>query len=183
MKDQEILLRFKKEETRDIAFRELITEHQQYLYWHLRRMLISHEDAEDALQETFLSAYRYIEGFKGESQLSTWLYTIATRHALKILKRRNLLLISERQVQQKLCSMLEHALLPDSDEAEKKLHYAIIKLPEKQRLIFNLRYFDALSYEEISRISGISVSSAKTNYHYAHTKIKNYLKDKVSFEI
>jgi RNA polymerase sigma-70 factor (ECF subfamily) len=174
-KEEDFLFKLQSEHTRQHAFQSLIIENQERLYWHLRRLLIRHEDAEDALQDTFIRAYKYIDGFKGECKLSTWLYTIATRQALKLLQRKRLFLFSDAQMNAHLEQQMQHELIPDADQMEKALQCALIKLPQKQRLVFNLRHFDDLSYEEIHIVTGMTISTAKTNYHYAFQKVKAHI--------
>lgn len=157
------------------AFDELVESYGERLYWHIRRIVVMHEDAEDALQEAFVTAYMSINGFRGESlgSLTAWLYKIATTSAIKVLKRRRRgLFASLDSLRGELLSDYEAEVLPDADEIVVRLQRAVLGLPMKQKMVFNLRYYDELSFEEISRITGDSVSTLKTNYHYAVKKIR-----------
>lgn len=145
------------------------------LYWHIRRLVVSHEDAEDILQETFINVYRFADSFKSESRVYTWLYRIATNECtMHFRKNKNWLTNAELMTDQ----MMEELSGNDTENSEAmviKFQQAILGLPEKQRIIFNLRYYDELSYEDISQILNSSVNTLKTNYHYASEKIKKYL--------
>lgn len=173
--EKEMLLQLRDTKTRSRAFERLVVTYREPLYWHIRRLVVSHEDAEDILQETFINVYRSLEGFKGESQLFTWLYRIATNESLQFLRRRKLPFTSYEDVSESLVQTLYAENNTDEDYLLLKFQEAIIRLPEKQRVVFNLRYYDELSYEEISRITGQSVSALKTGYHYAAEKVKAYM--------
>jgi len=151
----------------------MVCKYQERIYWYIRRIIISHDDAQDVMQETFFNAYRYISGFKGESNLYTWLYKIATNEIKKWIKKTR----SESNLlnEDVLKSKISEESLPNSDEILQKLQFAIQRLPEKQKLVFNLRYYDELSYSEIAEILEISAESSKANYHYAYEKIKDYM--------
>ena len=157
------------------SFDRLIELYGDRLYWHIRRMVVQHEDAEDALQETFTRAYLSIGEFRGEteSSLIAWLYRIATTVAIKELgKKRKTIFSSLDSVRGTLLATFEQELDPSADEITVRLQKAILALPTKQRLVFNMRYYDELSFEQISQATGQSVSTLKTNYHYAVQKIK-----------
>lgn len=145
------------------------------LYMHIRRLVVGEHDAEDILQETLINTFRFIGNFKNDSKLYTWLYTIATRECLKFYRQKKLVLKGFDESGQWLANTLYAENSPKAETVLLKFHEAILTLPEKQRLVFNMRYFDELSYEEISAITQSSVSSLKTNYHYAFEKIKNQL--------
>jgi len=161
--------------SKDKGFLQLMDAYQKPLYWHIRRLVVSHEDAEDILQETFINVYRFADSFKGESRIFTWLYRIATNECTKHFRKtknwlKNAELLTDR--------MMGDFLGNDTDNSEAmlvKFQQAILELPEKQRIVFNLRYYDELSYEDISQILNSSVNTLKTNYHYASEKIKKYL--------
>ena len=140
-------------------------------------MVVSHEDAEDVLQEVFIRVYRNLEQFRGESSLSTWIYRIATNESLRLLNtRKDEESISAEEVQEELIGKLKASDYIDyENELAIKFQEAILSLPEKQRLIFNLRYYDELDYGEISRILDSKVDTLKVNYHYAKEKIKEYI--------
>ena len=157
------------------AFDQLIEQYGDRLYWHIRRVVVSHEDAEDVLQETYVRAYTSIADFRGEteSSLIAWLYKIATNIAITALrKRKSWAFASLDSVRANLLATFEQEVEPSADEIVVRLQKAILALPTKQRLVFNMRYYDELSFEQISKATGQSVSTLKTNYHYAVKKIK-----------
>ena len=161
------------------AFDRLIEQYGERLYWHIRRVVISHEDAEDALQETFVKAYTSIADFRGEtgSSLTAWLYRIATNIAIASLRRRRRWIFSSLDsLRGDLIATFEQEIEPTAEEITIRLQRAILKLPTKQRLVFNMRYYDELSFEQISQATGQSVSTLKTNYHYAVERIKAEVK-------
>ena len=161
------------------AFDRLIEQYGDRLYWHIRRVVVNHEDAEDVLQETFAKAYTSIADFRGgsESSLTAWLYRIATNIAINVLRRRKKWAFSSLDsVRGDLLATFEHEIDPSADEIVVRLQKAILALPTKQRLVFNMRYYDELSFEEISQATGQSVSTLKTNYHYAVQKIKEQVR-------
>ncbi len=168
--------RLRNAETVREAFGELIAEYTQPLYWQIRRLVSTHEDANDLLQNTFLKAWSNIENFRGEAKLSTWLHKIAINESLSFLereKRRATVAIDSETVSNPADPDL------DGDELARNLRKAICQLPEKQRLVFNMKYFDNMKYEEISRILGTSVGALKASYHAAAKKIERYFTDMV----
>ncbi len=171
--DLYILALLKDDKSRERGASLLINKYQERIYWYIRRIIISHEDSQDILQETFFNAYRYIKGFKGESALYTWLYKIATNECLKWIKKNRL--ITENFNNEVINNRISEEVLPDSDEIIIKLQRAINFLPEKQKLVFNLRYYDELSYSEISEILECSVDTLKANYYYAEKKIIDFM--------
>ena len=161
------------------AFDRLIEQYGDRLYWHIRRVVVNHEDAEDVMQETFAKAYTSIADFRGdsESSLTAWLYRIATNIAINVLrKRKKWALSSLDSVRGDLLATFEHEIDPSADEIVVRLQKAILALPTKQRLVFNMRYYDELSFEQISQATGDSVSTLKTNYHYAVKKVKEQVR-------
>ena len=161
------------------AFDRLIEHYSDRLYWHIRRVVVQHEDAEDALQETFTRAYLSIGEFRGEneSSLTAWLYRIATNSAIKVLQRRKKWVFSSLDsLRGDLLATFEQEVDPSADEILVRLQKAILALPTKQRLVFNMRYYDELSFEQISQATGQSVATLKTNYHYAVQKIKEQVR-------
>ena len=161
------------------AFDRLIEQYGDRLYWHIRRVVVNHEEAEDVLQETFAKAYTSITDFRGdtESSLTAWLYRIATNIAISALrKRKKWAFASLDSVRGDLLATFEHEVEPSADEIVVRLQKAILALPTKQRLVFNMRYYDELSFEQISQATGQSVSTLKTNYHYAVQKIKEQVR-------
>ena len=158
---------------KDKGFKCLIERFQEPLYWHIRRMLTCHEDAEDVLQETFLRAYRHLGSFKGDSKLSTWLYKIATNEVLRFIEKHKQTMVALDDLERQYAYEVQDSG-SDDDTAEQLvwLQKAIRHLPEKQRLVFNLRYYDELEYAEISEILNTQVETLKTNFHYAKENIK-----------
>ncbi|MCE5347529.1 MAG: RNA polymerase sigma factor [Bacteroidales bacterium] len=148
----------------------MMDTYKERIYWHIRRLVVSHEDAEDILQETFINAYRFAGSFNGESRIYTWLYRIATNECIGLFRKNKNNRMEE--LTDKVVGRLTGNDLENSEEIQVRFQEAILKLPEKQRIVFNLRYYDDLSYEEISLIMNTSVSALKTNYHYAQEKIK-----------
>ena len=158
------------------GFRLLMEKFQSPMYWHIRRMVVSHEDAEDVLQETFIKVFRYMDDFRAESSLSTWIYRIATNECIRFLNRRKECTVSDEEMQAELMDKLMASEYVDYDQAmEVKFQQAILTLPDKQRLVFNLRYYDELKYEEISKITDTKVETLKANYYFAKEKIKEYM--------
>ena len=161
------------------AFDLLIEQYGERLYWHIRRVVVQHEEAEDVVQETFARAYTSIADFRGETEgsLIAWLYKIATNMAINALrKRKKWAFASLDSVRGDLLATFEHEVDNSADEIVVKLQKAILALPTKQRLVFNMRYYDELSFEQISQATGQSVSTLKTNYHYAVKKIKEQVR-------
>ena len=158
------------------GFRMLVEKYQRSIYWHIRRMVVSHEDAEDVLQETFIRIFKYLNEFRADSSLSTWIYRIVTNECYRFLDKKKEILVSTEEIQADLMNKLMTSEYVDYDnEMEVKFQQAILTLPEKQRLVFNLRYYDELSYEEISQITDTKVDTLKANYHFAKEKIKKYM--------
>lgn len=163
--------------TKDSAFRKLIAQNQSMLYYHIRSIVIFHEDADDILQETFIKAYENIHTFKGNSKLSSWLFRIATNHALDFLKQKSKMQrVSLDEYNQQILDQLETDPFFNGEEATVLLHKAIATLPEKQQLVFKMRYFQELDYQSISDILDTSVGALKASYHHAMKKIEVFLK-------
>ncbi len=175
--ESKILAMLKSPDGRQHAFAELMRLYSEPLYWHLRRLVVTHEDAQDVLQESLLKAYRYIDRFEGRSSLKTWLYRVATNEAIRHLRGRQ----HERESTQsyddggRLLDLFEAERGVDFHSMEAKLQRAILALPERQRMVFNLRYFDEMSYKQIAEVMESSEATLKTNYHYAAEKIKAYM--------
>lgn len=158
------------------AFSKIVSQYSEKLYWQIRKMVISHDDSHDVLQNTFLKAWSNIDTFRGESKLSTWLYRIAVNESITFLNKQNAQRnISMDEADSVLLSKLESDEWIDGDALQLKVQKAILTLPEKQRLVFNMRYFDDLKYEEISEILGTSVGALKASYHHAAKKVEDYL--------
>lgn len=156
------------------GFQLLVDDYQKTIYWHIRRLIVSHEDAEDIMQECFIKIYKYIHNFKGESSLKTWIYRIVTNEVIRHCTKKQLTMESYDE-SSRLVEVFRSDSNVDFSNVEAQLHLAILSLPEKQRIIFNMRYFDTMSYSQISEITGSSVLTVRTNYHYANEKIKKFL--------
>ncbi|MFI3304551.1 MAG: RNA polymerase sigma factor [Rikenellaceae bacterium] len=156
------------------GFQLLVENYQKAIYWHIRRLVVNHEDAEDIMQESLIKIYRYIYSFKGESSLKTWIYRVVTNEVIRHCSRKRLTMESYDE-KSRLVTMFRAENHVDFSSAEHKLHLAILSLPEKQRIIFNMRHFEDMSYEQISKVMGCSIATLRTNYHYASEKIKNYI--------
>lgn len=164
-------------DTRDEGFKMLMKQYGHRLYWHIRRIVVGHDDAEDVMQETCIKVLDGIGSFKGSGLLMTWLYRIATNEALQHLRRQNHTFQSVNSLTQELTAKMQAESAIDSDKLELLFQQALLTLPVQQRIAFNMRYYDELSYDEIARITGKSVSSLKTNYHYSTQRVKDYIKD------
>ncbi len=157
----------------DKAFRLIIEKYGSRLYWHIRRIVIIHDDADDALQNTFINVWKNINNFRFESSLFTWLYAISTNEALTLIRKREKNAgIPLDDLESIFDSSIEGNMYFDGDEAMVKLQNAILKLPEKQRIVFNMKYFDDMTYEDISQALGTSVGALKASYHHAVQKIE-----------
>lgn len=158
------------------GFRLVVEKYSSKLYWHIRRLVILHEDADDALQNTFINAWKSIGDFRNESSLYTWLYTIATNEALALInKRKKNSAVSLDDLGSHFANSQEGSTWFDGDEAQAKLQNAILQLPEKQRIVFNLRYFDEMSYFDMSSVLKTSEGALKASYHLAVKKIEKFL--------
>lgn len=174
--DEEILNLYRDEQSRNMSLHYLIQKYQQKLYWHIRKIVISHDDTDDVLQNTFIKTWKGLANFKEESQLFTWLYRIATNEALTFLKQKQKNnTTSIHPIEYQLSKSLESDTFFSGDEIQLKLQKAILTLPEKQRLVFDMRYYDEMPYEEMSNILETSVGALKASYHIAAKKIEEYL--------
>lgn len=164
--------------TQNEAFKKLIQEYQKPLYYHIRNIVLNHDDADDVLQNTFIKVFSNIQNFKGESKLYSWMYRIATNESLTFIEQRAKKQgISTEEIQTKMINRLESDVYFEGDEFQLKLQKAIATLPEKQQLVFKMKYFEELKYENISEILDTSVGALKANYHHAVKKIEDYLKE------
>ena len=176
MTDQELLEKFSDPETRLFAFNQLVRQYQQKIYWHIRKMVIDHDDADDLTQETFLKAWINLDKFRADAQLYTWLFRIASNECINFLnKKRRRFFIPIHDVGHELAEKIDNDPLLSGDEVQRQLQKALLHLPDKQRLVFNMKYFDDLKYEQISEITGTSVGALKASYHIAVKKIEEYL--------
>lgn len=174
--DKALLIELQTQATKNAAFESLVKQYQRVLYYHIRRMVQSHDDTDDILQNTFVSVWRNIEKFRGDSSLKTWLYRIATNESITFLNQQKKRAYQDVEV---LENAMHHSTsaqsVVDGDTIQEKLKQAISKLPEKQRLVFNMRYFDEMSFKEISTILETSEGGLKANYHHAAKKIELFL--------
>lgn len=166
----------KNPSTRRETFPLLVKEYQERVYRIVRKMLISHDDTDDVVQEVFVKIWNNLDGFKGESGLFTWIYRIATNECLQFLRKRKSRFWSGQSVSEELAEKLEAETFVDGDELQLKLQKAILSLPDRQRLVFNLRYYEELSYEQIATITGTTEGNLKAAYHHATKKIEEFLK-------
>ncbi len=174
--DQQIITEFANELTREKAFNDLLKKYQQKIYWHIRRILINHDDADDVAQDVFIKIWKNLSGFRMDAQLYTWIYRIATNESITFLNRKKLKNnISIDDCDMQLANNLTADHHFDGDKIQLKLQKALLTLPEKQRLVFNMKYFDDLKYEEMSEILGTSVGALKASYHIAVKKIEEIL--------
>jgi RNA polymerase sigma factor (sigma-70 family) len=176
--DAELLLEFRQPETKEAAFTTIIRKYQEKLYWHIRRLVVSHDDANDVLQNVFIRVWNGLENFRSDSQLYTWLYRIATNESLSFIesqKKRSAVSLSD--VETGLSNKIKADKHFDANRLEWKLQLAIQQLPEKQRIVFTLRYYDEMPYEEMSRVLETSEGALKASYHHAVKKIEDYIKN------
>ena len=169
----ELLGRLKKQETRERAFRELVMLYQERIYWHVRKFVFEHEDANDIVQNVFIKAYRAIDGFKGNAKLYTWLYRIASNESITFINKAK----RHRSGDIDAAMTLEADSYFDGNQAQLLLQQAIAKLPDKQRLVFNMKYYEDMSYQEISDILDTSVGALKASFHHAVKKIEYFFKN------
>lgn len=163
--------------TQNTAFQKLLREYQKPLYHHIRNIVLNHDDADDVLQNTFVKVFQYLNGFKGDSKLFSWMYRIATNEAITFINqkaKRNG--TTSEAMQTRIVENLQADVYFDGNEIQLKLQKAILLLPEKQQLVFKMKYFEELKYEEISEILGTSVGALKASYHHAVKKIEDFMK-------
>ncbi|MCW8312739.1 RNA polymerase sigma factor [Sphingobacterium thalpophilum] len=176
MDDALIIAKFAEESTREEAFRSLLKKYQQKIYWHVRRMVIDHDDADDVVQDIFVKVWKNLGNFREDSQLYTWLYRIATNECITFLNKKkqkqNVSLDDDTSAY--LAETLADGNYFSGDKAQMKLQQALLTLPEKQKLVFNMKYFEDMKYEEISEVLGTSVGALKASYHLAVKKIESF---------
>jgi|SRR5690606_7298668 RNA polymerase sigma factor (sigma-70 family) len=174
--DDALLEKFREEKTRESAFTELVKKYQERLYWHIRRILVDHDDTNDVLQNVFIKVWKGLDNFRSDSRLYTWLYRIATNECLSFLetkKKKSALSLSDYE--DGLSNQIKADKHFDANKLEWKLQLAIQKLPEKQRLVFTLRYYDEMPYEEMSKILETSEGALKASYHHAVKKVEEFI--------
>ncbi|CAM3601379.1 MULTISPECIES: RNA polymerase sigma factor [Sphingobacterium] len=176
MDDALIIAKFAEESTREEAFRLLLKKYQQKIYWHVRRMVIDHDDADDVVQDIFVKVWKNLGNFREDSQLYTWLYRIATNECITFLNKKkqkqNVSLDDDTTAY--LAETLADGNYFNGDKAQMKLQQALLTLPEKQKLVFNMKYFEDMKYDEISEVLGTSVGALKASYHLAVKKIEAF---------
>lgn len=174
--EKELVRQLQNEKTARQAFETVIKTYSQPVYWQIRKMVINHDDADDIVQNVFIKAWTNLHNFRGEAKLSTWLYKIAVNESINFInKEKQRQNINEDSGDSFLLKNIEADSFFDGDEVQKKFQEAIAKLPEKQRLVFNMRYFDEIKYEEMSDILGTSVGALKASYHHAVRKLTEML--------
>ena len=174
--DTELLIQFREPASKERSFTLILKKYQEKLYWHIRRMVITHDDANDVLQNMFIKVWKALENFREDSQLYTWLYRIATNECLTFLeKEKKRSSVSFSDVETGLSNKLQADKHFDANKLEWKLQAAIQKLPEKQRVVFNLRYYDEMPYEKMSRVLETSEGALKASYHHAVKKIEDFI--------
>src|ERR1700742_3446330 len=174
--DAVILSKFQEESTRNEAFNLLLKKYQQKIYWHVRRMVIDHDDADDLVQDVFIKVWKNLAGFRNDAQLYTWMYRIATNECITFLnKKKQKNNISLDDVAYELADSLADSTYFNGDQAQRKLQEAILTLPDKQRVVFNMKYYEDMKYEEMSEVLGTSVGALKASFHLAVKKIESFL--------
>ncbi len=171
--EEEVLKRLQEPRTQSRAFEEIVNHYSQPLYWQIRRLVIDHDDSDDVLQNTFIKAWTNISTFRGDSKLSTWLYKIAYNESLTFLNHKREQM-SLDEIGSMVAETLESDPYFDGDETQTMLQEAIGTLPDKQKAVFNMKYFDDMKYEDMSSITGTSVGALKASYHLAVKKIEDY---------
>jgi RNA polymerase sigma factor (sigma-70 family) len=176
LEDHEILAKFQDPASRNLAFNQLVRKYQQKVYWHVRKMVIDHDDADDLTQDVFVKVWKHLKNFRQDAQLFTWIYRIATNECLGFLQsKRRKFFLPINDVGAELAAKLEADPAIAGDAIELKLQRAILRLPDKQRLVFNLRYYDEMPYEQMAEVTGTSVGALKASYHHAVRKIEDYV--------
>lgn len=176
LSDKELLDLFRRQDTRHYAFNLLVRQYQRRLYPFVRRMITDPDETKDVLQNVFIKAWNGLDGFREESQLYSWLYRIAHNESITHLKRmRRGWFVSSDAVMERLTTTLDRSEHFNGDAIEKKLQRAVMRLPAKQRAVFNMKYFDAMKYEDMSRVTGTSVGALKASYHIAVKKIEAWI--------
>lgn len=177
IEESQLLTKLLDNQTKEQGFSQLVTQYKERLYWHIRNMVKSHDDADDVLQNTFIKVYKNLHNFKGDSKLYSWMYRIATNEAITFInKKAKRLQISNYEVVELAINNLEADSYFEGDEIQLKLQRAIAMLPEKQQLVFNMKYFQEMKYKEMSTILETSEGALKASYHIAVKKIEEFVK-------
>jgi len=176
LEEQEFISNLLDPKTQNVAFQKLLSEYQRPLYSHIRNIVLNHDDADDVLQNTFVKVFQHLKNFKGESKLFSWMYRIATNEAITFInKKAKRNGITSEALQTKIVENLKADAYFDGNEIQIKLQKAIALLPQKQQLVFKMRYYEEIKYEAMSEILGTSVGALKASYHHAVKKIENYM--------
>ena len=176
--DEEIIEKIQDEKTINYGFNSLMDKYQEKVYWVIRRMVIEHEVANDVAQETFVKVWKNIGSFKGDSKLYTWIYRIATNEAFNHLRKKKIrFFIPIGDIEYELSSSLDTDIYYSGDEIQLKLQKALLKLPEKQRLVFNMKYFEEMKFKDIAEIMDVSIGGLKAQYHHAVKKIEKFIRE------
>ncbi len=176
LEDQELIEKLAREDTRDFAFNQLVRKYQERIYWHVRKMVLDHDDTDDVVQEVFIKVWKNLHRFRQDAKLYTWIYRIATNECLNFLKKKKRTsLVPLSDYQEVLVSKLDMSVQIDGDAIQLKLQRALLTLPDKQRLVFNMKYFDDMKYDEIAEITSTSVGALKASYHHAVKKIEEFI--------
>jgi len=178
LEDRELLVKLKNPESRNYGFELLVKKYQEKVYWIIRKMVIDHDDANDVTQDVFVKIWINLDKFREDSQLFTWVYRIATNECLNFLKKKQRrFFVAWGDVENELMNKVDQSPHQEGNEIEKKLQKALLTLPDKQRLVFNLKYFDEMKYEQIAEVTETSVGALKASYHHAVKKIEKYLNE------
>ena len=178
LNEQEVILFFRDESTKKSAFIQILDAFQKRVYWHVRRIVISHDDADDVTQNTFIKVWENLENFREDSKLYTWIFRIATNEALGFLNKKKAAITSSFEDYEHILSeSLVAGTYFNGNTIELKLQQAILTLPEKQRLVFNMKYYENMKYEEMEQVLGTSIGALKASYHHAVKKIEIFLKN------
>lgn len=172
--DEELVRLFHSTPSNHSVFYEIVRRYKQKVYFHIRRIVLSHDDADDAAQTTFIKVWENLSTFRGDSALFSWIYRIATNEALRVLKSKKPG-ISMHELTEELADLIDHSVVMDGDEIQKRLQKELLRLPDKQRIVFHLKYFDDLTYEKIAEITGTSIGALKASYFHAIKKLENLL--------
>ncbi len=176
MEDHELLNKIRNPDTRNYGFNLLVRKYQQRVYGIVRKMVIDHDDADDLTQDVFVKVHRSIDGFREDAQLFTWIYRIATNECLTFLsKKKRRFFLPIEDVGRELAAKLDTSPHIAADDIQKKLQKALLQLPDKQRLVFNMKYFEEMPYETMAEVTGTSVGALKASYHHAVKKIEEFL--------
>jgi len=176
VEDKDLLEKLRNKESRNYGFNLLVRAYQERIYWHIRKMVIDHDDTNDLVQEVFIKVWKNIEKFREDAKLYTWIYKIATNECLTFLtKKKKRFFLPIVDVENELSAKIDTNASITGDEIQLKLQKALLKLPDKQRIVFNMKYFDEMKYDEIAEITNTSVGALKASYHHAVKKIEEII--------